>query len=500
MKSGSIKFKLYMILAFVVLLLLLVVLNLYLQYTENTLEQQISNAARIEKDFLVITHDEHFVIRGYREDTEKIVRQYDLFRKQFASFAGQSREGVELIDQRRNIFQNFIRTNKESASLFQTAHDSLDDLVDSVRFIHRFHNIVHLKNIAARGAMGELEIIEEAFERSPVQGASEVEIIESAVDIQGYLLEIFNTFEGMQRGHETSEVETAFAENFIMVHLAVNQFEDYSLDAQDGLLVEELLLNCGVIKGLFDSPLNNKNKMQELTKQLNTNDQQIVTRISMLIEALNRKTSATRVIIKVLQTLSLLVTLVVVVGIIVSGRRIIKGLTRTVEETEKIQQDLSYRISGGRSYFNEFGIVFQALNNMAGQIHEKMRELQTAHDTLEARVQERTKELEEKNRDIIEGHKKVAVYSKIQRNEMERGRQIQTSFFPGELPGIDGWELNPFFKPARQVAGDFYDIFKLPDGCIGIVVADVCDKGVGAALFMALFRSLIRIFYRQNHA
>jgi serine phosphatase RsbU (regulator of sigma subunit) len=52
--------------------------------------------------------------------------------------------------------------------------------------------------------------------------------------------------------------------------------------------------------------------------------------------------------------------------------------------------------------------------------------------------------------------------------------------------------------PARQVAGDFYDLFELPGNRIGLVIADVCDKGVGAALFMALFRSLIRIFSGQT--
>ena len=48
--------------------------------------------------------------------------------------------------------------------------------------------------------------------------------------------------------------------------------------------------------------------------------------------------------------------------------------------------------------------------------------------------------------------------------------------------------------PAVKVAGDFYDVFTLPGNCVGLVVADVCDKGVGSALFMALFRSCIRIF------
>jgi sigma-B regulation protein RsbU (phosphoserine phosphatase) len=69
---------------------------------------------------------------------------------------------------------------------------------------------------------------------------------------------------------------------------------------------------------------------------------------------------------------------------------------------------------------------------------------------------------------------------------------------PDQLPQMPGWETAAFFKPARQVAGDFYDIFQLPGGSIGFVIADVCDKGVGAALFMALFRSLIRVFSGQT--
>jgi serine phosphatase RsbU (regulator of sigma subunit) len=75
---------------------------------------------------------------------------------------------------------------------------------------------------------------------------------------------------------------------------------------------------------------------------------------------------------------------------------------------------------------------------------------------------------------------------------------MQINFLPDHLLQMPGWETAAFFKPARQVAGDFYDIFQLPGGSIGFVVADVCDKGVGAALFMALFRSLIRVFSGQT--
>lgn len=77
--------------------------------------------------------------------------------------------------------------------------------------------------------------------------------------------------------------------------------------------------------------------------------------------------------------------------------------------------------------------------------------------------------------------------------EMEVARNIQRDFLPETLPIAMGLQLEAALHPAREVSGDFYDAFTLPPaGTIVLVVGDVCDKGVGAALFMALFRSLIR--------
>ena len=88
-------------------------------------------------------------------------------------------------------------------------------------------------------------------------------------------------------------------------------------------------------------------------------------------------------------------------------------------------------------------------------------------------------------------------YSQALNKELDKGREIQKNFLPAHMLEIPGWELSAYFKPARQVAGDYYDVFQLPGNRVGLVIADVCDKGVGAALFMALFRSLIRIFSGQ---
>jgi serine phosphatase RsbU (regulator of sigma subunit)/CHASE2 domain-containing sensor protein len=90
---------------------------------------------------------------------------------------------------------------------------------------------------------------------------------------------------------------------------------------------------------------------------------------------------------------------------------------------------------------------------------------------------------------------------KMAERELEIGRQIQAGFFPTVMPTLQGWELAAHFQAARHVAGDFYDVFTLgEDSKVGLVIADVCDKGVGAALFMALFRSFIRVLSGKAHS
>ncbi len=88
---------------------------------------------------------------------------------------------------------------------------------------------------------------------------------------------------------------------------------------------------------------------------------------------------------------------------------------------------------------------------------------------------------------------KEQLYLKSLERELEIGREIQAGFLPTELPKASGWEIAASLKSAKEVAGDFYDAFFLEsEQKICLVIADVCDKGVGAALFMTLCRSLLR--------
>ena len=105
--------------------------------------------------------------------------------------------------------------------------------------------------------------------------------------------------------------------------------------------------------------------------------------------------------------------------------------------------------------------------------------------------------LSESYKSLGDAQKKIESYSMALDRELENCRQIQKSFLPSKLPKLPGWDIEEFFFPAKRVSGDFYDAFMLPGGYVGLVIGDVCDKGAGAALYMALYRSLIRIFSGQ---
>src|SRR5918992_2403438 len=91
-------------------------------------------------------------------------------------------------------------------------------------------------------------------------------------------------------------------------------------------------------------------------------------------------------------------------------------------------------------------------------------------------------------------HSRVAEARERERIEQELNvaHRIQQASLPKEVPEPEGWEITPYYQPAREVGGDFYDFLELPNGHLGVVVGDATGKGVPAALVMASARSTLR--------
>jgi serine phosphatase RsbU (regulator of sigma subunit)/predicted ester cyclase len=76
--------------------------------------------------------------------------------------------------------------------------------------------------------------------------------------------------------------------------------------------------------------------------------------------------------------------------------------------------------------------------------------------------------------------------------EMRVARRIQQASLPEEVPSLEGWQISPYYKPAREVGGDFYDFFELEEGRVGVVVGDATGKGIPAALVSEATSNMLR--------
>jgi serine phosphatase RsbU (regulator of sigma subunit) len=114
-----------------------------------------------------------------------------------------------------------------------------------------------------------------------------------------------------------------------------------------------------------------------------------------------------------------------------------------------------------------------------------------------ADLKRKNEELAMAYRQLQEAQAALVEKERLER-ELELARGIQHSFLPRAFPRLPGLACAARYRSARHVGGDLYDVILLEDGRLGLVMADVSDKGMAAALFMALTRSLVRAEARRS--
>ncbi len=121
--------------------------------------------------------------------------------------------------------------------------------------------------------------------------------------------------------------------------------------------------------------------------------------------------------------------------------------------------------------------LFKEMQEKSRKVEEQAKELTEWNAVLETRVAEQVAQLER--------------LSKLE-YELSLASEIQKSMLPRSIPRLEGYEFSAAMIPAKSVGGDFFDFIPLGEDLLGIAVGDVSDKGIPAALFMAMVRSLLR--------
>lgn len=153
---------------------------------------------------------------------------------------------------------------------------------------------------------------------------------------------------------------------------------------------------------------------------------------------------------------------------VITTRSLVRRLHRLVRATARFAQgDYTQRVAISKQ--DEIGQLERQFNQMASQLVESI-EQQKALTEQQARLEERAR---------IE-------------QELQTARYIQLALLPKDIPSLPDWQLVRIYRPAREVGGDFYDFHPRADGRLGIVIGDATDKGIPAALLMAMTCTMLR--------
>jgi serine phosphatase RsbU (regulator of sigma subunit) len=183
-----------------------------------------------------------------------------------------------------------------------------------------------------------------------------------------------------------------------------------------------------------------------------------------------------------------------IAGYLLTQRTIVKPVSALQAATGQIAAgDLETPVTAERGASGEVRALASSLENMRDEILASRRQLERSA----ADLSQNNQELAQAYHELQEAHAAVVEKDRLE-HELELARVLQQSILPHEFEGYPGFGLAASSRPAQQVGGDFYDVIPLSDGRVGLVMADVSDKGMAAALYMALTRSLIHAEARRS--
>ena len=385
----SVRLSQWLFLASVISLVLLIFSNIYFGRVIDSADVRYQALLQMQKSFVDLVVKEGRVLAGRETYSDLLEDRLDLVARMQNE---QELLSSLFLTEREHVFGTLLTTSGENTRRYEEIRKTLPRLIENVRYIHAYHMSklkTQLKKgeyVAAAGAGNE-------FTRGDQAGAPELDIINAALQVQNLLMDVVAIFYEMQVAARATEVELLFKQRMDSLYQAINLFDDFSLDAQDGLLVEELLLTGKHFGGSFGLLLKNEGKVALLAKKLDANQLQIATMFAEGADQLRQTRQSLIKRLKIVQNISMALLLVLACWLIYYGVRLSRAFARTVNEAGKISNDLTYRIPGQAGSYLEFETISTTLNTLAETAHGQVRALETMQRELGQRVQERTAEL-----------------------------------------------------------------------------------------------------------
>jgi sigma-B regulation protein RsbU (phosphoserine phosphatase) len=167
----------------------------------------------------------------------------------------------------------------------------------------------------------------------------------------------------------------------------------------------------------------------------------------------------------------------------------LRHFTRSITDPLLAVTDAAFALQHGNLNMSGLDTVARrkdALGVLARVFQEMAHKVQRQKQELAETVTQRTLELADKNRLLESAQKTIE-------NELHVAHSLQQAILPGHFPKTAGYTASAVMLPAKQLSGDFYDFIELEQGRIGVLIADVADKGVASSFFMAICRTVIRL-------
>ena len=386
MNFGSIRRRQHVVMVCIILVLSILAVNIYFYLIVGSSEQKLMRIISLKKSFTEILLKERAATSDSVE-YEILINRYTQLLHKFADLLSDDEDA--LLSDRMALSDKLFLAASDTLQLRKVAMHSFYELINSIRYIHE-HHIVYLRNQMRHGRTDPNDYEDGQFHKKDDRSASEIDIVKIASAMQTGLFDIVEIFDKAEKKQNLAKVKEAFARRMDALNFLINQFESYSLDAQDGILVEELLRTSRQMVTSFSTLLAIEQDKTLFLSQLDQNKDRLDSLLEQKNDEIKRADAMLKKTIRLLQFISLGFVLLMASAIIIFGRKTIEETLKTVKEARRIQDDIFYKIRVDDDTSVEFRIIFDALNTMTHKINSYVQQLQESEKKYRLLVENQT--------------------------------------------------------------------------------------------------------------